>query len=111
MFKCGGENVYPAAIERAFLSEPAVVEAAVVPEPHARLGQAPTAYVALAQPADLPEVVASATATLARFERPQAVHVLRADDFPRNVTGKIARDRLRATHRACGPCCQLSAVD
>lgn len=105
MFKCGGENVYPAAIERALLSHPAVEEAAVVPEHHPRFGQAPTAYVALAEQADVRDVLSVASPSLARFERPQAVHVLPAHEFPRGVTGKVQRDRLQASHRRCGSRC------
>lgn len=105
MFKCGGENVYPATIERALLGHAAVVEATVVPASHPRFGQVPAAYLALAYPTDAREVVEAATATLARFERPQAVHVLTAEEFPRGVTGKVERDLLGPAHPVCGPGC------
>ncbi|MEO3856358.1 AMP-binding protein [Acrocarpospora sp. B8E8] len=105
MFKCGGENVYPATIERALLSHAAIAEATVIPAAHPRFGQVPAAYVALAHQADARAVLESATATLARFERPQAVHVLAAEEFPRGVTGKVERLLLAAAHQACGPGC------
>ncbi len=105
MFKCGGENVYPATVERALLRDPAIAEATVVPAAHPRFGQAPVAYVALTCPADVRAVVNAATAALARFERPHAVHVLAAEEFPRGVTGKVERGQLPVAHQVCGPDC------
>ena len=42
----GGENVYPAEIERVLLSDTRISEAAVVRAPDSRWGEAPVAFVA-----------------------------------------------------------------
>ncbi|SEG49575.1 fatty-acyl-CoA synthase [Thermomonospora echinospora] len=105
MFKCGGENVYPATIERTFLAHPAVGEAAVVPVPHPRFQQVPAAYVALAEEIDTATLLEECATGLAAFERPFAVHVLGPEQFPRGVTGKVVRDRLAEEHPRCGPEC------
>lgn len=105
MFKCGGENVYPATIERTFLAHPAVIEAAVVPLPHPRLQQVPAAYVALDEEIDTVALLEECASGLAAFERPHALHVLGLDEFPRNVTGKVERARLADVHVDCNPKC------
>jgi acyl-CoA synthetase (AMP-forming)/AMP-acid ligase II len=46
MIKSGGENVYPAEIERVLLSDPRVTEAAVVRVADAEWGEVPVAFVA-----------------------------------------------------------------
>ena len=51
MIKCGGENVHAAAVEAALCALPGVAAAAVVPWPHARLGEAPAALLHVPPPA------------------------------------------------------------
>lgn len=48
MFNCGGENVYPRAVELALESHPGVMHAAVVPVEDAVKGHKPVAFVARA---------------------------------------------------------------
>jgi long-chain acyl-CoA synthetase len=45
MFVCGGENVYPAAVEEILEAHPAVEQACVVPVPDDLKGAKPIAYV------------------------------------------------------------------
>ena len=45
MIKTGGENVYPAEIERVLMSDPRITEAAVVRVPDAKWGEVPVAFV------------------------------------------------------------------
>ena len=47
LIKSGGENIYPAEIERVLLAHPAVADAAVVRKRDARWGEIPVAFVAL----------------------------------------------------------------
>ncbi len=105
MFKCGGENVYPATVERALLAHPAVGEAAVVPVPHPRFQQVAAAYVALDAGIEPVALLAECSSGLAAYERPFAVHVLEREQFPRGVTGKVEHARLAAAHDRCGPRC------
>src|SRR4029079_19337988 len=46
LIKTGGENVYPAEIERVLLSDPRVAEVAVVRARDAKWGEVPVAFVA-----------------------------------------------------------------
>ena len=105
MIKTGGENVYPAVIERAFQAHPDVVSVAVVPKRHERLDAVVTAYVSLREGAahGLPEIVAGLD--LASFERPREAHVIVESEFVRGVTGKIDRAALgRLDHRCSSDC-------
>ena len=45
MIVSGGENVYPAEVERVLLDHPAVAEAAVIGVPHPRWVETPVAFV------------------------------------------------------------------
>ena len=91
----GGENIYPAEIERAIASHPAVSEVAVIGVPDSRWGEAVRALVVLREGATLTamEVMAYCQANLAGFKRPRAVDFL--DQLPRNATGKVLRWQLR----------------
>lgn len=98
MIKSGGENIYPAEIERALLRHPRVTEAAAVGVPHPRWGETPIAFVALAQgapvtPEDLRAFLGS---HIASYKIPSAIRVVELNDFPRNVTGKVDRRALLA---------------
>src|SRR5204862_4282633 len=46
LIKTGGENVYPAEIERVLLADPRVADAAVVRQADAQWGEVPVAFVA-----------------------------------------------------------------
>ncbi len=49
MFTCGGENVYPGAVEQRLERHPAIRQAAVVPVPDEVKGQVPVAFVVASQ--------------------------------------------------------------
>ena len=57
----GGENVYPAEVERALADHPSVLDVAVIGVPSARWGETPLAVVVLRSPCD-----GAARAVLAR---------------------------------------------
>ena len=93
----GGLNVYPKEVEAAIDALPGVVESAVIGLPHADLGEAVTAVVAVgAGGCDLTEaaILAALAARLARFKQPK--RVLFVADLPRNAMGKVQKARLRA---------------
>ena len=95
----GGENIYPAEIERLARTVPGVGECAVVGRPDARWGHVPVMYVeASAEGFDEERLRAAFKASLARYKHPAAIEVLPA--LPRTALGKVDVGTLRARARA-----------
>jgi fatty-acyl-CoA synthase len=88
----GGENVYPAEVERVLTELPGVVDAAVIGLPDERWGERVTAVVVGSVAPD--DVVAHCRSRLASYKCPRAVELV--DEIPRNATGKILKRDLRA---------------
>jgi fatty-acyl-CoA synthase len=100
MYISGGENVYPAEVENALLSLPAVLEAAVVGVPDERWGETGLAFVVLRPEARTgadvpggPGLRDQLSARLARYKLPREVLVV--EELPRTSTGKIRKNVLR----------------
>ena len=91
----GGENVYPAEVERVLLDHPAVAEAAVIGVPHPRWVETPLAFVVLREGGQVgeAELIAHCRRYLAGFKKPSAV--IMVPELPRNAGGKILKRRLR----------------
>ena len=87
----GGENVYPAEVERVLREHPAVALAAVVGLPHPDWGQQVAAAVVLRSPgaATADDLLAHCRARLAGYKRPRQL-VLR-DELPQTASGKVQR--------------------
>jgi len=94
MIVSGGENVYPAEVERVLCGHPAVAECAVVGRPDPRWQEVPVAFVRLGAPVAPEELVAHVRAHLAGFKVPRDVRVV--DALPRTALGKVRHDVLRA---------------
>lgn len=96
----GGENVYPAEVERVLVRHPAVSEVAVFGVPHEKWGETVRAAVALkpGQSATVDDVIAFARAHLAAYKCPTAVDFVPA--LPRNPTGKVLKRALREPYWA-----------
>jgi fatty-acyl-CoA synthase len=94
VLRVGGEQVDPIEVERVLERHPAVLAAAVVGLPHARLGEVPFGFVTLVTGArlDVAELVDHARATLAGFKVPRQIVVL--DRFPMTGSGKIRKADL-----------------
>ena len=94
----GGENVYPAEVERVLLGHPAVADVAVVGVPHPRWVETPLAVVVGhgELPVDGDELIAYCRRHLAAFKKPSAVVVV--DELPRNAAGKVLKRRLREAY-------------
>jgi fatty-acyl-CoA synthase len=97
LIKSGGENVYPAEIERAILRDPRVEEVAVVRWPDETWGEVPVAFVARAD-ASLGEddVARLCRAELAGYKQPRRILFIARDAFPRSASGKVQRHELEA---------------
>jgi acyl-CoA synthetase (AMP-forming)/AMP-acid ligase II len=94
LYISGGENVYPAEVERVLEEHPDVAEAAVVGVPDPEWGERGLAYVVPAHPPlDTDALLAWASERLARYKLPREIVVV--DELPRTASGKIQKHRLR----------------
>ncbi|GCE47135.1 2-succinylbenzoyl-CoA synthetase [Thermosporothrix hazakensis] len=91
----GGENVYPAEVEAALLSHPAVAEVGVCGREHVQWGQVPVACVCLHPGAQLSEseLQRYAEQRLARYKVPKAIYFV--SQLPRTASGKLVRRDLK----------------
>jgi fatty-acyl-CoA synthase len=95
MYISGGENVYPAEVEQAIHTHPAIAEAAVIGVPDERWGEVGRAIVTLHERAALTEaeLLAHLEGRLARYKIPKSVVVVR--ELPHNASGKLVKSRLK----------------
>jgi acyl-CoA synthetase (AMP-forming)/AMP-acid ligase II len=95
LIKSGGENIYPAEIERVILQDERVIDVAVVRKADAKWGEVPVAFVARntehLEPTDL---YRRCRRELAGYKQPKEIHFIEASDFPRSASGKIQRHEL-----------------
>jgi fatty-acyl-CoA synthase len=98
MYISGGENVYPAEIEKALAAHPKIAEAAVIGVPSARWGEAGRALVVLedGETATPDEITSFCAERLAKFKVP--ADVVFVDHLERNPTGKLLKPELRARY-------------
>ncbi|KMW60672.1 O-succinylbenzoic acid--CoA ligase [Candidatus Rhodobacter oscarellae] len=88
----GGENIYPAEIERVLRRVPGVAEVAVVGRADERWGEVPVAVVV--GTADREALMTALRQGLARYKHPK--DVVFVDALPRNAMGKVVTDQVRA---------------
>lgn len=97
MIKTGGENVYPAEIERVLMSDARITEAAVVRVPDVKWGEVPVAFVSrrdtTVSEADL---LALCRRDLAGYKCPRQYRFIDFLEFPRSTSGKVQRHELEA---------------
>jgi acyl-CoA synthetase (AMP-forming)/AMP-acid ligase II len=95
MIVSGGENIYPAEVENALMSHPAVADVAVIGVPSERWGETVKAIVvdAASGAASDEELIAHCRERLARYKCPTSVDRIAA--LPRNPSGKILKTELR----------------
>lgn len=85
----GGENVYPAEVEAALRTHPAVRDACVVGVAHPEWGQQVAAMVVADGEVDTEEITAYLRGRLGRYKIPRMVRIV--DALPLTASGKIAR--------------------
>jgi O-succinylbenzoic acid--CoA ligase len=90
----GGENVYPAEVERALEQHPAVAVVCVVGLPHPEWGQQVAAAVVLREGQSLAEVelLTFGRERLAGYKLPRVVRFVKS--LPQTASGKIARQAV-----------------
>ena len=95
MIISGGENIYPAEIERAILTHPKVANAVVVRGKHPKWGQTPKAIV-VPKPGETiteEEVTDYVGSLLASFKKPRKVLIV--ESLPKAETGKIDKRKIK----------------
>jgi len=100
LIKPGGENVYPAEVEKVILSHGAVAEVSVIGVSDKQWGEAIKAVCVLepgkiVDPDDLKEYVAS---KIARYKKPK--HVVFVDSLPKTGDNAIDRETVKKAHGA-----------
>jgi fatty-acyl-CoA synthase len=97
MIVSGGENIYPAEIERVLLNHPSVAEAAVIGVADPRWQEVPIAYVVGRAAISVDELRVHLLDQLARFKVPREIVLV--GELPRNALGKVQHFRLRELHQ------------
>jgi fatty-acyl-CoA synthase len=98
MIVSGGENIYPAEIERVLLDHPAIAEAAVIGVPDPRWQEVPVAFVVSRAAVTPDELRSHLLGQLARFKVPR--EIVFVDALPRNALGKVQHYLLRENWRS-----------
>ncbi|MEU9090988.1 acyl-CoA synthetase [Streptomyces sp. NPDC048428] len=98
MIISGGVNIYPAEIESALLTHPAVADAAVFGIPHADWGEEVRAVVEAAEGHEAgdelaAEILGHCAGLLAGYKRPKTLGFITT--MPRDPNGKLYKRRLR----------------
>lgn len=96
MYISGGENVYPAEVEKQLALHPAIADSVVVPVPHERWGEVGLAFIRL----KVPQTSSISVETikdflgdkLSRYKQPHYIEVM--SEFPLLASGKIDRKNL-----------------
>lgn len=93
MFTCGGENIFPSAVESLLLQHPQVDEACVVAVPDEVKGHKPVAFVvAKSESLDEEELKRHCLARAPAYQHPRRVWFLKA--LPLASTNKVDRRQL-----------------
>lgn len=95
MIVSGAENIYPAEVENALHTHPAVKDAAVIGVPDPKWGEAVKAIVVLKEGAQATadELIAHCRPLIAGYKIPKSVDFVA--ELPRNPSGKILKKELR----------------
>jgi acyl-CoA synthetase (AMP-forming)/AMP-acid ligase II len=98
MIISGGYNIWPAELENALASHPAVAEVAVVGVPHGKWGETPKAVVVLrgGHDATEQELIDWTREKVGAVKRVTSVEF--AEELPKSAVGKILRRAVRLRH-------------
>ncbi|HOJ70439.1 MAG TPA: long-chain fatty acid--CoA ligase [Syntrophorhabdaceae bacterium] len=95
MFISGGENVYPAEVEKALLSHPDILDAAVIGVEDERWGEVGKAFIILkpGKRIDEGDINSFLNERLARYKIPKYIEFV--DRLPKTASGKIRKSLLK----------------
>ena len=95
LIKSGGENIYPAEIERVMLRHEFITEAVVVRIKSKKWGESPIAIISISQKDKekiiIEDLKKSCRKYLAGYKQPVEILVIKETDIPRSTTGKVQR--------------------
>jgi fatty-acyl-CoA synthase len=100
MIISGGENVYPAEVERVLLEHPDVADCGVVGVPDPKWQEVPVAYVLLRPNCSVSAetLKAHVLTQLARYKQPR--DIVFVTDLPRTALGKVQHFKLKQVQAA-----------
>ena len=97
MIKSGGENIYPAEIERVLMTHPGVDDAIVVRQQDEKWGETPVALVSAANGDVTVEALRALCRTqLAGYKQPRHILLVPPARLARTQTGKLPRAALES---------------
>ena len=99
LIKPGGENVYPAEVERVILEHVAIAEVVVIGVPDQKWGEAVKAVCVSKPGATVPapdELITFVGSRIAGFKKPR--HVVFVDSIPKTGAGVADRARIKLEH-------------
>ena len=98
LIKVKGFQVAPAEVEAVLQAYPGVLDAAVIGVPDDEAGEAPMAFVVVAEGVAIDDIAGFLRQQLASYKQPKRIEIL--DTIPKSASGKILRrvlkDRLAA---------------
>jgi fatty-acyl-CoA synthase len=95
MIKSGGENIYPAEIERILLADERILDAVVIRKQDTQWGEVPVVFIPRTnEELTEDEVKILCRRKLASYKRPKEVRLIELNEFPRSTTGKIQRHEM-----------------
>ena len=89
----GGENIYPAEVERVLRTCPGIVEVAVVGKPDQRWGEVPVAIVKSDSKLTEDKIINFMQNKVARYKQPRSVVFM--DELPKNAMNKIVVEEIK----------------
>ena len=94
MFISGGENVYPAEVERALHGHPDIVDVAVIGIPDEKWGEAGAAFIVprAGCTVDAEALAIWCRSQIAAYKVPKRFRIV--EDFPRTAAGKVRKHDL-----------------
>ena len=98
MYRSGGENVYPAEVEKILLEHTAINEVAIVGVPDEKWGQTGKAYIVPKknQTLTLEDVREFLSGKISRYKIPTSIELI--TEMPRTATMKVRKSELSKLH-------------
>ena len=99
MYISGGENVYPAEIEKAFFTHPKVFDVGIVGVPDEKWGEVGKAYIVL-KPGETmteEEVLRFLLGKVGKYKIPKYVKFV--EELPKTASGKVQKFLLKERHQ------------